>query len=92
MIKYNSGFDIAEIDLKLRGPGDIFGIKQSGFPELKYADITEDAELLMKAKADAFKIIEDDQKLILPEHKIIRDNLLTAYKDNINYSKIAWKK
>ena len=89
MIKYNSGFDIAEIDLKLRGPGDIFGIKQSGFPELKYADITEDAELLMKAKADAFKIIEDDQKLILPEHKIIRDNLLTAYKDNINYSKIA---
>ena len=89
MIKYSSGFDIAEIDLKLRGPGDIFGIKQSGFPELKYANITEDAELLIKAKEDAFKIIEQDHKLISPEHKIILDNLLTAYKDNINYSKIA---
>jgi ATP-dependent DNA helicase RecG len=89
MIKYNSGFDIAEIDLKLRGPGDIFGIKQSGFPELRYADITEDAELLMQAKEDAFKIVEQDKKLISPDHKIILENLLTAYKDNINYSKIA---
>jgi ATP-dependent DNA helicase RecG len=89
MIKYTNGFDIAEIDLKLRGPGDIFGIKQSGFPELKYADLIEDSELLIKAKEDAFKIIEQDHKLILPEHKIVHDNLLTAYKDNLNYSRIA---
>jgi ATP-dependent DNA helicase RecG len=89
MIKYNSGFDIADIDLKLRGPGDIFGTKQSGFPELKYANIIEDSELLVKAKEDAFNIISQDPKLILPDHKIIRDNLLTTYKQNINYSKIA---
>jgi len=89
MIKFNSGFDIADIDLKLRGPGDIFGIKQSGFPELKYADIIEDSELLFKAKEDAFKLIEQDPKLISPSNKIIRDNLLTSYKENINYSRIA---
>ncbi|MCX6151494.1 MAG: ATP-dependent DNA helicase RecG [Ignavibacteriales bacterium] len=89
MVKYNSGFDIAEIDLKLRGPGDIFGIKQSGFPELKYADIISDMDLLIKAKEKAFSIIAQDPRLILPSHKIIRDNLLTSYKENINYSKIA---
>ncbi|NOX17571.1 MAG: ATP-dependent DNA helicase RecG, partial [Chlorobi bacterium] len=52
MVNFSDGFKLSEIDLKLRGPGDIFGTKQSGFPELKYADIIEDKNLLIKAKED----------------------------------------
>nr|MCU0343942.1 ATP-dependent DNA helicase RecG [Ignavibacterium sp.] len=63
MVKYLDGFRIAEIDLKLRGPGDIFGTKQSGFPELKYTNIVEDTELILEAKQSAFKLIEVDPKL-----------------------------
>lgn len=89
MSKYNNGFDISEIDLKLRGPGDIFGIKQSGFPELKYADLVNDSEILVKAKQSAFEIISKDPNLKLPENKIVRDSLLENYKENLGYSTIA---
>lgn len=89
MVNYLSGFDIAEVDLKLRGPGDIFGTKQSGFPEFKYADITKDTDLLIKAKSASFKIIEYDPKLLLPENKLIRVALVENYKDNLDYAKIA---
>ncbi|NOX18781.1 MAG: DNA helicase RecG, partial [Chlorobi bacterium] len=83
------GFKLSEIDLKLRGPGDIFGTKQSGFPELKYADIIEDKNLLIKAKEDAFKIIRDDPKLQKEEHQIIKEMIKTTYADKISYTRIA---
>lgn len=89
MVNYLSGFDISEADLKLRGPGDIFGTKQSGFPELKYADISEDTDLIIKAKSSAFSIIESDPELLLPENRVIRDGLILNYKDNLEYAKIA---
>jgi len=89
MVKYLSGFDLSEIDLKLRGPGDIFGIKQSGFPELKYGDIINDTETLVNAKEEAFSIIENDPHLTLDKNKIIRNNLITHYSQNLNYAKIA---
>ncbi len=89
MVRFLSGFDISEVDLKLRGPGDIFGTKQSGFPELRYANIIEDQEILVKAKSAAFTIIEKDPKLNLPHNKIFKHNLLTNYKESINYAKIA---
>jgi ATP-dependent DNA helicase RecG len=89
MVKYNSGFDIAEIDFKLRGPGDIFGIRQSGMPELKYVNVLEDTTIIMQARDAAFRLIADDPKLNSPSHKIIRTNLLSSYKDKLHYSKIA---
>lgn len=89
MVKYLDGFKVAEVDLKLRGPGDIFGTKQSGFPEFKYADITEDGVLLVEAKKEAFDIIHNDEKLSLPEHKLIAKNLLEHYSENLKYAKIA---
>ncbi len=87
--KYDSGFKLAEIDLKLRGPGDIFGIKQSGFPELKYIDIIKDSKLLVKAKEDAFKIINDDPKLKNEKNKKIKSNLFNNYSETLKYSNIA---
>ncbi|MHC1738760.1 MAG: ATP-dependent DNA helicase RecG [Ignavibacteriaceae bacterium] len=89
MAKYLDGFKIAEIDFKLRGPGDIFGIKQSGFPELKFSDITTDTEILIAAKKDAFEIVEKDPHFLMPENQIIKKNLISYYSDNLKYAKIG---
>jgi ATP-dependent DNA helicase RecG len=89
MIKHNDGFKIAEVDLKLRGPGNIFGTEQSGFPDLKFADLTEDHELIYKTKNISFELIKKDPNLILPKNKIVKENLATYYSDNLKYAKIA---
>jgi ATP-dependent DNA helicase RecG len=89
MVKTNNGFEISEVDLKLRGPGDIFGIQQAGFPSLKHADLTSDVELIIRAKEQAFKLIEGDPKLKTPSGEIIRKNLLLHYSDSLRYAKIA---
>ncbi len=89
MVKYPSGFDLSEIDLKLRGPGDIFGTKQSGLPDLKFADIVEDSSILIEAKKSAFEIIENDERLDQPENRIIKQVLLENYSANLKYSTIG---
>ena len=89
MVKSTDGFKVAEVDLKLRGPGDIFGTKQSGFPDLKFADLTEDHELIFKTKKISFELIKKDPKLKLPENNVVRENLMTHYSENLKYAKIA---
>jgi len=89
MVKQLDGFKIAEVDMKLRGPGDIFGVKQSGFPELKFADIINDGELLLQAKTDAFEIVASDPQLRKNEHAVIRKNLLEHYSENLKYAKVG---
>jgi ATP-dependent DNA helicase RecG len=89
MVKSNDGFKVAEIDLKLRGPGNIFGTEQSGFPDLKYVDLTEDHELIHKIKKIAFELIKKDPKLLLPENKIVKGNLVTHYSENLKYATTA---
>lgn len=89
MVKYSDGFKIAEIDLKLRGPGDIFGIKQSGFPELKHVDIIHDTELIMQAKKEAFTVIDNDPHLTSTNNLIIKENLLRHYRSSLKFASIA---
>jgi len=89
MVKYLDGFKIAEIDLKLRGPGDIFGTKQSGFPDLKYTDITADIDIIADAKQHAFILIDEDPHLKLEKNFPVRKNLVNHYSDNLKYAKIA---
>lgn len=89
MVKTSDGFLLSEIDMKLRGPGDIFGTKQSGFPDLKIADINKDSALLVKAKQDAFEIINDDPNLVFPGDSLIRVKLLKSYKEHLKFSSIA---
>ncbi len=67
--KSRSGFDIAEQDLKLRGPGDFFGTKQSGSPTFRLADLQRDAELLELARKEAERIYHSDPELRMPEHE-----------------------
>lgn len=68
MVQTTDGFAIAEADLRLRGPGQLFGTKQHGLPELRVAHIVEDFQLLEAARADAFAIAREDPRLALPEH------------------------
>ena len=60
----NDGFKIAEEDLKLRGPGDFFGLRQSGLPYFKIADIYEDAELLKRTRSVLEHILNDDPEAL----------------------------
>jgi ATP-dependent DNA helicase RecG len=69
--KTRSGFEIAEHDLKLRGPGDFFGTKQSGSPTFRLADLARDADLLAKAREEAQRIFKEDPKLEKPEHSAL---------------------
>jgi ATP-dependent DNA helicase RecG len=89
MVNYTNGFKISEVDMKLRGPGNIFGIKQSGFPELKFVNLSEDHELILKTKSISFDLISRDPLLKLPMNKIIKDNLIVHYSDNLKYAEIA---
>ncbi len=89
MVNFLDGFKIAEIDLKLRGPGNIFGTEQSGFPELKHADLINDTQLIIRAKTAAFALIENDPHFQEENHYIIKKNLLEHYSHSLNYAKIA---
>ncbi len=89
MVKHSDGFKIAETDLKLRGPGNIFGTEQSGFPELKHASIVEDANIITEAKKAAFKLIDADPHLKEESSRVVRKNLIEHYSDNLRYAKIA---
>ncbi|HCT55290.1 MAG TPA: ATP-dependent DNA helicase RecG, partial [Balneola sp.] len=72
MEETNDGFKIAEADLKLRGPGDFLGTKQSGLPDFKVADIVEDQFILAQAKEKARELISKDAELVLPENKSLK--------------------
>lgn len=76
MVNSNDGFRIAEADLKLRGPGDIYGTRQSGILDLKIADIAEDDKIVKAARDDAFEIVKNDPQLTKAENKSMRDHLL----------------
>ena len=71
--KTNDGFKISEEDLKLRGPGDFFGSRQHGLPELKIASMSEDMAVMQRAGAAARAILERDPKLSEPSHRHLRD-------------------
>jgi len=69
------GFRIAEEDLKIRGPGDFLGVRQSGLPPFKVADLVRDAAILQEARKAAFDLVKDDPKLEAPQHRGIREML-----------------
>lgn len=75
-----NGFEIADADLRLRGPGDILGTQQSGLPPLKLGDILRDGELMRQARGAAFVLLERDPQLLAPEHAPYRDLLAQTRK------------
>lgn len=71
----NDGFFIASEDLRLRGPGDLFGIRQSGVLDFKVADVFQDAKLLQNASEEADRLLLDDPELEFPEHRKLKEHL-----------------
>ena len=87
MTATNDGFEIAEVDLKLRGPGDIMGTQQSGVLNLKIADIVKDNDVLKLARHHAMQILKEDPSLSLEKNKVIRFTYaqLAKHKNIWNY-------
>ena len=71
MTRTNNGFEISQEDLHLRGPGDFFGHRQHGLPQLKVADFAADVALLQEARAAAEELIAADPELARPEHRLL---------------------
>ncbi len=78
----NDGFQISQEDLKLRGPGDFFGSRQHGLPQLKVADLAGDTRVLKDARDAARKILARDPALEQPEHSPIRQKVLALFEEN----------
>lgn len=87
MCQTNDGFEIAEVDLKLRGPGDIMGKQQSGVLNLQIADLVRDKDILLLARQKALELLKKDASMSLPEHQILRTVFieLTKKKNIWNY-------
>ena len=87
MVQTNDGFEIAEVDLRLRGPGDLMGTQQSGVLQLKIADLLKDQEILKTARYFAKKIVEMDPDFAAIEHQRIGQTYakITAHKNIWNY-------
>lgn len=87
MCKTNDGFEIAEVDLKLRGPGDIMGKQQSGVLNLQIADLVKDKDILVIARNEAIKLLKKDASMSLPEHQTLKQVFieLTKKKNIWNY-------
>ena len=89
MVKTNNGFEIAETDLKLRGPGDLMGTQQSGIMDLLIADLSKDSKILPIARDAAAKTLSEDPHLKKREHANIANHLKTLRKNVINWSRIS---
>lgn len=89
MVRTNDGFEIAEVDLKLRGPGDITGTQQSGLVDLRIADLAKDAYILQHARNVASQLLTEDPSLEKPEHRCIVAQLKKINKGRPNWSRIS---
>jgi ATP-dependent DNA helicase RecG len=89
MVRTNNGFEIAEVDLQLRGPGDISGTRQSGAIDLMIADLATDGEILKVARETAMAILESDPHLAMDKLLMIREQVMHQRKETTNWARIS---
>jgi len=89
MVRTNNGFEIANTDLSLRGPGDLMGTQQSGVLDLLIADIAKDGKILQIARESAKTVLEDDPELNKEQNRNIKNHIATLRKDVVNWSRIS---
>jgi ATP-dependent DNA helicase RecG len=79
LAEHHDGFKLAEIDLELRGEGEMLGTRQSGLAQFKIARLPEDAELLERARMRARTVLDEDPQLRRPEHVLLEDAVQATY-------------
>jgi ATP-dependent DNA helicase RecG len=89
MVRTNDGFEISEVDLKLRGPGDIEGTQQSGVLDLKIADLVHDGQILSIARTAAQTILNEDPELALEKNRILHKGLIQREKTRPDWAKVG---
>jgi ATP-dependent DNA helicase RecG len=89
MAATTDGFEIAELDLRMRGAGDFFGTRQSGLPDLKLADVVKDAELLQEAREAAFSLAEADPRLEQPENAAARTHFARTAPKSLGFARVG---
>ena len=89
MVQSNDGFEIAEVDLKLRGPGDLMGTQQSGLLDLKISDLRKDGQIVILAREAARKLIQEDPKIEQKEHDRINQTIEKIILNKPDWGKIA---
>jgi ATP-dependent DNA helicase RecG len=89
MVRTNNGFEIAETDLKLRGPGDLMGTQQSGVLDLLIADLGKDGDILQQARESAISVLDNDPELVKPENRAIKVQIESMRTSAVNWSRIS---
>lgn len=89
MVETSDGFKISEADFGIRGPGEFFGRRQSGVPELRFADIFNDSDILKQAHDDAVELIIDSQKFNSEEYIPLRRRVAAVFKDRLDMGGVA---
>lgn len=89
MVRTNDGFEISEVDLKLRGPGDIEGTLQSGVMDLKLANLAQDGQILQLARQTAQSVLDEDVNLEMEKNRVYDRQLILQQKNRQNWSKIG---
>ncbi len=82
----NDGFKVAEEDLKLRGPGEFLGTRQSGLDLLPFIDLLTDSSILLAAREEAFALLQRDPGLTAPDHERLRGELTRRYRSMIEFN------
>ena len=89
MVKSNDGFLMAEEDLRIRGPGEWFGLRQWGLPEFRAADLIRDADLLQQTRRAAFSLIEEDPHLSAPHHRLLKGAVLRRWQAKLALGSVS---
>jgi len=89
MVQTQNGFEIADADLKLRGPGDIMGTRQSGVLDLKIGDLLKDSKILQYARKIAIEVLEKDSSLSSDENRPIHKEYIRAHYNKMQWSNIS---
>ena len=89
MVKHNDGFKISEVDLEIRGPGDLMGTQQSGIVNFKIADLIKDNKILVRAREEVKSLLKEDSDLSKPKNILIKNRLQSYESQKMNWGRIS---